>query len=397
MTFGSQRLRAVEQLESLVALANDVGPTDFLEVFAVKGRTVGAASAVTGAIGDAGNPRKPSFNATGTLLAYPNGFANSTTLVFQRSGANSWSLLTSLSSPGTARATGFSYSGKYLAVPGDEGDEVDLYTVPQYIDSWISPDTWADFDNDQWGSSNTWTDAQDWDNFVNDTWSVDNDFALFQTLTFGTSTEVGFRDVAWAAIGNDVFLAVAHFSSPYFTVYQNSNAFLTTYSAISNPSVLPTSPVQALCWDPSSAYLAVGQSAGAGRVPIFVYKRSDSPTTLTKLTTIASTPTVSVTACRFDPSGAYLAIGFASPDAASNYFWVYKRSGDTFTKLADPATQTTGECYDIAWTADGTRLIVSADGTNTFMYRRSGDTLIYEHSFGDSVGCAVYPKSKSQR
>jgi hypothetical protein len=149
----------------------------------------------------------------------------------------------------------------------------------------------------------------------------------------------------------------------------------------------------------------VGQSAGSGRVPIFVYKRSD-PGILTKLTTIASTPTVSVTACRFDPSGAYLAIGFSGPDvvdydgypiATSNYFWVYKRSGDTFTKLADPAIRTTDACNDLAWTADGTRLIVTADNDNTFMYRRSGDTLIYEHSFGDSIGCAVYPKSKSQR
>jgi WD40 repeat protein len=115
------------------------------------------------------------------------------------------------------------------------------------------------------------------------------------------------------------------------------------------------------------------------------------------LTNPASIPTENVFACRFDPSGNYLAIGFASPDAASNYFWVYKRSGDTFTKLADPAIQTTDACNDLAWTADGTRLIVSTDNDNTFMYRRSGDIVIYEHSFGDSVGCAVYPKSKSQR
>lgn len=409
MTFGSQRLRAVEQLESLVALANDVGPTDFLEVFAVKGRTVGAAVVVTGATGDSGNPRKPSFNHTGTLLAYPNGFANSTTLVFQRSGANSWSLLTSLGSPSTARATGFSYTGTYLAVSPGLGN-VALYTVPQYIDSWISPNTWTDFNNDQWGSSDTWTDAQDWNSFVDDTWAVNNDFALFQTLSFGTGSELEFFDVAWSGDSNDTFLAVGHISTPYFTVYKNSGTLGTTYSAISNPSDLPTGTVRGLSWDPTSTYLAVGYQKNRLSVasPIFIYKRSGS--TLTKLANPASIPGNSastVQACRFDPSGAYLAIGFAGPDAVdpnddtplptANYFWVYKRSGDTFTKLADPAIRTTSACYDLAWTADGTRLIVSTDGTNTFMYRRSGDTLIYEHSFGDSIGCAVYPKSKSQR
>jgi hypothetical protein len=139
----------------------------------------------------------------------------------------------------------------------------------------------------------------------------------------------------------------------------------------------------------------VGFTKNSGSTPIFIYKRSGS--TLTKLSTPASIPTVNVLACRFDPSGSYLAIGFVGADAASNFFWVYKRSGDTFTKLADPAVQTTDRCYDLAWTADGTRLIVTTDNNNTFMYRRSGDTLIYEHTFGDSVGCAVYPKSKSQR
>lgn len=407
MTFGSQRLRAVEQLESLVALANDVGPTDFLEVFAVKGRTVGAASVVTGALGAAGNPRKPSFNPTGKLLAYPewpdsNFYGGSS--VYQRSGANTWNYLTSLGAS-AAYATGFSYSGTYLAVSSDQYDEIALYTVPQYIDSWISPDTWTDFNNDQWGSSDTWTDPADWNSFVDDTWSVPNDFALFQTLTFGTGTEVGFRDVAWSGDSNDTFLAVAHTSSPYFTVYQNSGTLGTTYSAISTPADLPTGFGQGLSWDPTSTYLAVGFSKLGGSTPIFIYKRSGS--TLTKLTNPAAIPAVgSVLACRFDPSGNYLAIGFSGPDAVdnnglpiatSNYFWVYKRSGDTFTKLADPAIRTTGRCFDLAWTADGTRLIVSADSTNTLMYRRSGDTLIYEHTFGDSVGCAVYPKSKSQR
>jgi len=393
MTFGSQRLRAVAQLESLLALANDVGPTDFLEVFPLKGRTVGTVSVVAGAGGDSGNLKKPSFNPTGTLLAYPSDFANSTTQVFQKSGVNSWSLLTSLGAPNTPRATGFSYTGTYLAVNAGAG-QVALYTVPQYIDSWISPDTWADFNNDQWGSSDTWTDAQDWNSFVDDTWFVPNDFALFQTLSHGTGTEVDFFDVAWSGDSNDTFLAIGHFSSPYFTVYQNSGTLGTTYSAISTPADLPTASVRALSWDPTSTYLAVGfqKNLGGG---FFVYKRSGS--TLTKLTNPASMPTENVFACRFDPSGAYLAIGFASPDAASNYFWVYKRSGDTFTKLSDPAVQTTNPCNDLAWTADGTRLIVSTDNTNTLMYRRNGDTLILEHTFGDSVGCAVYPKSKSQR
>ena len=395
MTFGSQRLRAVEQLESLLALANDVGPTDFLEVFAVKGRTVGAAVVVTGASGASGNEKRPSFNHTGKLLAFPqaeNSNAVGTT-VFQRSGVNSWNYLTSLG-VNSPRATGFSYTGTYLAV-SPSNSEVALYTVPQYIDNWNAPDTWTAFGDDRWGSSDTWNDPADWNNFVDDTWSVTNDFSLFQTLSFGTGSEITFFDVAWSGDSNDRFLAVGHASTPYVTVYENSGTLGSSYGAISNPSDLPTGSVRGLSWDPTSTYLAVGFTKNSGSTPIFIYKRSGS--TLTKLTNPASIPTVNVLACRFDPSGAYLAIGFAGADAAGNLFWVYKRSGDTFTKLSDPAIRTTDRCFDLAWTADGTRLIVTADNDNTFMYRRSGDTLIYEHTFGDSVGCAVYPKSKSQR
>jgi hypothetical protein len=396
MTFGSQRLRAVAQLESLLALYNDVGPTDFLEVFPVKGKIVGSAVAITGAFGASGNEKRPSFNPTGRLLAFPQGFNSNVvgTSVFLRSGANTWSYLTSLGAD-FPRATGFSYTGTYLAVSPSNGN-VSLYTVPQYIDNWNSPDTWTAFNSDRWGSSDTWTDPQDWDSFVDDTWSVTSDFSLFQTLTFGTGTEIEFFDVAWAGLDNDTFLAVGHNSSPYFTVYENSGTLGTTYSAISTPSDLPTGAVRGLSWDPTSTYLAVGFSKNSGSTPIMIYKRSGS--TLTKLSTPASIPAVAtVLACRFDPSGNYLAIGFSEADSASNYFWVYKRSGDTFTKLADPAVKTTAQCLDLAWTADGTRLIVATNTTNSFMYRRSGDTLIYEYSFGDSMGCAVYPKSKSQR
>jgi len=54
---------------------------------------------------------------------------------------------------------------------------------------------------------------------------------------------------------------------------------------------------------------------------------------------------------------------------------IYKRSGDTFTKLADPNILPTSNANGVAFSGDGIYMSV-AHGTSPFVtiYKRSGDT-----------------------
>jgi hypothetical protein len=59
----------------------------------------------------------------------------------------------------------------------------------------------------------------------------------------------------------------------------------------------------------------------------------------------------------------------------SPHITIYNRSGDTFTKLTNPATLPTGTGQGVAWNYDSTSLAV-AHSTTPFVtiYNRSADT-----------------------
>jgi len=72
----------------------------------------------------------------------------------------------------------------------------------------------------------------------------------------------------------------------------------------------------------------------------------------------------------WSPDGVY----FAVPSSTTPYIQIYKRVGDTLTKLADPATLPTGTTTCAAWSPDGTYLAVGGNTAANFqIYKRSGD------------------------
>jgi lipopolysaccharide export system protein LptC len=75
-------------------------------------------------------------------------------------------------------------------------------------------------------------------------------------------------------------MAVAHFTSPFITIYKRSGD---TFTKLANPATLPASTGNGVAFSSDDTYMAVAHST-------------------------------------------------------SPFITIYKRSGDTFTKLADPAT-----------------------------------------------------------
>src|SRR5690606_7535588 len=122
-----------------------------------------------------------------------------------------------------------------------------------------------------------------------------------------------------------------------------------------------------------------------------IYKRSGD--TFTKLADPATPPPNAGHGCDFDPTGTYLAVAkYGSPNIT-----IYKRSGDTFTKLANPATLPTGEGWSCAFDPTGTYLAVAHDRRPYItIYERDGDTFTKlddpsTSPIGTCLGCAFDP------
>jgi WD40 repeat protein len=147
----------------------------------------------------------------------------------------------------------------------------------------------------------------------------------YTKLTNPTNPPGQANDLAWSTDG--VYLAVAHASSPYISIYKRDGDTLTK---LSNPSSLPAGTGYSCSWSPNGTYLAVGHVTTPF---ITIYKRNGD--TFTKLSNSDPVPGYTVDAMAFDPSGTYLAVG--KPYINNGGFnMMYKRDGDNFNLLSTP-------------------------------------------------------------
>lgn len=173
----------------------------------------------------------------------------------------------------------------------------------------------------------------------------------------------------------DGYLAVAHASSPYMTLYKKyGDTLLKIAGPATNPQNSGGLNGIGLSWSVDGTYLAVATD----HTPyIYVYKRSGD--TLTKLSDPATIPNGACYDCAISPNGTYLAVvGNISTSDPGPWLYVYKRSGDTFTLLNSPGSASApnyigrGAC----WSADSVYLSVPSEALGYLTpvtYKRSGD------------------------
>ncbi len=167
------------------------------------------------------------------------------------------------------------------------------------------------------------------------------------------------------AFSPDSMLAVAHDGSPFLSVYTADRLKL------NNPSILPSGNGEGVAWN-GRTRVAIG---GAGASPsISVYSVSGQA----PASTLARVANFTVGGGQIGYSLAYTSTGshLAVAHDVSPYVTVFSISGDTYTKVSDPATLPTGNVRGVAWNPDGTSLAV-AHTTSPFVtiYNRSGNTL----------------------
>jgi len=165
---------------------------------------------------------------------------------------------------------------------------------------------------------------------------------------------------------NGDYLAVAHPTTPFITIYKRSGD---TFTKLANPATLPTYTGYAVAWDPTGTYLAWG----GGRTPspnpcLIIYKRSGD--TFTALGGITA-PWPNIDDLTFSADGVYL----MATNNSSPYVHFYKRSGDVFTKLSNPTTLPPDSGYSLDISSDGVYFgLAHYSSPNITVYKRSGDT-----------------------
>ncbi len=170
----------------------------------------------------------------------------------------------------------------------------------------------------------------------------------------------------WSPSGE--FLAVAHGTTPFISIYQQSG---TTFTKLTDPAILPTGNGQCLAWSPNGEFLAIGHSTTPF---ITVYQRSG--TTFTKLVggggQFSSTlPTNVGTGIAWSPDGQFLCYAHNG----SPYITIYQVSGTTFTKVTNPSNLPTATAIECEWSPDGQFLVVTYSAApGMIIYQQSGTT-----------------------
>ena len=190
---------------------------------------------------------------------------------------------------------------------------------------------------------------------------MSNEFIYGKLANPGTLPASTSNGCAYSADG--VYLAVAHSTTPFITIYKRSGD---VFTKLDNPAELPAGIGRGCAFSADGVYLAV---AHATTPFITIYKRSGD--TFIKLANPGTLPTGNGKGCAFSADGVYLAVVCE----VSPYITIYKRSGDVFNALGDPATIPTGIGWGCAFSADGVYLAVAHDTTPFItIYKRSGDT-----------------------
>lgn len=174
--------------------------------------------------------------------------------------------------------------------------------------------------------------------------------------------------ISWSPNGQ--YLALAHATSPYLSIYKRSGDTLTK---LSNPGTLPTGVGYSVSWDYTSTYLAI---AHASSPYVTIYKRSGD--TFTKLTNPGTLPAGDGKGVSFESgvgsgSSRFLVVSHNT----SPYVTVYDRSGDSFTKLTDPASLPAGQpnTNSVAWSRNGLYFaVVHATSPFVTIYKKTGAT-----------------------
>ncbi len=167
------------------------------------------------------------------------------------------------------------------------------------------------------------------------------------------------RDVVFSNDG--AYLAVAHSSAPYISIYKNMGSF---YAKLSNPRGLPLTSARTVSFTPQGNHLVVGCNADSTKDNIHCYKRVNDTFEKTKSWYIQNGPDEVV----WDSSGTYLAIrAHADPKVK-----ILRRNGNSLESIAFSLyPESSVLSVSFSWSAN---LLLVVSEAEISLYTRSGDS-----------------------
>lgn len=175
-----------------------------------------------------------------------------------------------------------------------------------------------------------------------DTWLKAADFSLKP----GSNPAGNATSAAFSPSGG--LLAIGHNNSPYLSVYATSD-----FSRVTLTGGNPAGSVQAVDFSPSGSLLAAAHSTSP-------YLTVYNTTTWTKVTLSGGNPANVPYVCKFSPSGAYLAVGHSG----GSFLTVYNTSDWSKVTLADSPSLNVNA---LVWTNDSASLIVCPTTPSRFL------------------------------
>lgn len=257
---------------------------------------------------------------------------------------------------GTCNGIAFSPDSQLLALAHDTSPFVSIY----YVTGSGSSATWTKLANPSDLPANAGTGVA---------FSPDGEFLAVSNATTspyltiyqisGTGSSATFTKVsdpatlpagtAWAvAFSEDSrFLAVAHVTSPYVTIYEING---TTFTKLSDPGTLPASTARGVAFSRDGLHLAVGHETTP-----FITIYSISGSTFTKLSDPSTLPDGNANRVAFSSDNQYLAVSHTT----SQYVTIYRYVSGVWTKQSDPGTLPAGNAYGIAFSPNNRFLCVN--------------------------------------
>lgn len=153
------------------------------------------------------------------------------------------------------------------------------------------------------------------------------------------------------------FLAVAHNSSPFITIYERSG---TTLTKLANPVTLPAGNANYCAWSPCGNFLSV---AHATTPFVTIYQRQGN--TFTKLSNPGSLPATTATGVSFSPNGGFMYVSVG----ASNAGTMYQITGTTFTDVTAGDLTTYGLSTTSSWSIDSQFICFCTNGLPAILQR----------------------------
>jgi uncharacterized repeat protein (TIGR02059 family) len=196
----------------------------------------------------------------------------------------------------------------------------------------------------------------------------------FYKLPYPTADPAGYGyGVAFGYDGtSSTYVAIVNADSPYVNIYKKGSG--DTFAKLSDPTGgLPTASMSAVAFSPNATYLATAGGSWGGANYLTVYKRSGE--TFSKLT-VAQPGGSLAYAVAFSPDGNFMAVGRTYTGTPTGGIEVYKiTTGDTFTKLTTGVDELGSTGNGIAFSHDSAYLAVASTSGYTTTYSITGSDI----------------------